>query len=139
MGRFNASAGDDSSDTAIDLSPMIDCVFILLIFFIVTTTYVEETGIEVDKPQAASSVQLESNSVLIALTADGKVVYGGREIGIAGVQATVRRMLQKETVPVIVQADDSAPSGLLVRVIDEAKLGGAEKVSLATRKAARGK
>lgn len=140
MGRFNSSSADEGSDTNIDLTSMLDCVFILLIFFIVTTTYVEETGVEVDKPQAASSVQLESNSVLIAVTAEGKVVYGGREIGVAGVQALVRRMLQKEPVPVIVQADGSASAGILVRVIDEAKLGGAEKVSIATRKAvARGK
>ena len=59
MGRFRDSGSDEGGDTAIDLSPMIDCVFILLIFFIVTTTFVEETGVEVDKPQAASAVQLE--------------------------------------------------------------------------------
>ncbi|MBL8726539.1 MAG: biopolymer transporter ExbD [Planctomycetes bacterium] len=117
------------------MSPMIDCVFILLIFFIVTTTFVDETGVEVDKPQAASASRLEKTSILLALTAKGEVVYGGREIGIAGVQPLVRRMLQKEAVPVIVQADSQAPSGLLVRVIDEAKLGGAPKVSLATQRA----
>jgi biopolymer transport protein ExbD len=137
MGRFRQSS-EDSSDVGIDMSAMIDCVFILLIFFIVTTTFVEETGIEVDKPQAASSVQLEKTSILIALTASGTVVYGGREIGMSGVQPLVRRLLQKEKVPVIVQADAGAPSGLLVRLIDEAKLGGADKVSVATARAARG-
>jgi biopolymer transport protein ExbD len=134
MGRFRQNTTDDSNDTGIDISPLMDCVFILLIFFIVTTTFVEETGVEVDKPQAASSVQLEKNSILIALTEKGQVVYGGREIGISGVQPLVKRVLQKEQVPVIIQADSSAQSGLLVRVIDEAKLAGAEKVSLATRK-----
>ncbi|MFO0311615.1 MAG: ExbD/TolR family protein [Planctomycetota bacterium] len=138
MGRFSQGSGDEGSDVGIDMSPMIDCVFILLIFFIVTTTFVEETGIEVDKPQAASSVRLEKTSILIALTANGAVVYGGREIGMSGVQPLVRRMLQKEDVPVIVQADAAAPSGLLVRVIDEAKLAGAVKVSVATSRAARG-
>ena len=138
MGRFRDSSTDDGADGGIDMSPMIDCVFILLIFFIVTTTFVEETGIEVDKPQAASSVRLEKTSILIALTANGAVVYGGREIGMSGVQPLVRRMLQKEDVPVIVQADAAAPSGLLVRVIDEAKLAGAVKVSVATSRAARG-
>jgi biopolymer transport protein ExbD len=138
MGRFREGSSDDNSDVGIDMSAMIDCVFILLIFFIVTTTFVEETGIEVDKPQAASSVRLEKTSVLIALTANGAVVYGGREIGMSGVQPLVRRMLQKEDVPVIVQADAAAPSGLLVRVIDEAKLAGAVKVSVATSRAARG-
>ncbi|MBI1387201.1 MAG: biopolymer transporter ExbD [bacterium] len=116
------------------MSPLIDCVFILLIFFIVTTTFVEETGVEVDKPQAASSVRLEKTSILIAVTEKGEVVYGGREIGISGVQPLVKRMLQKEEVPVIIQAAAAAQSGMLVRVIDEAKLAGAVKVSIATRK-----
>ena len=61
------------------------------------------------------------------------MVYGGREIGISGVQPLVKRMLQKEDLPVIIQADAVAQSGLLVRIIDEAKLAGAEKVSVATR------
>ncbi len=133
MGRFREMTMEDSSESGIDISPLIDCVFILLIFFIVTTTFVEETGVEVDKPQAASSVQLEKNSILIALTEKGEVVYGGREIGISGVQPLVKRMLQKEDVPVIIQADGSAQSGMLVRIIDEAKLAGAQKVSVATR------
>jgi biopolymer transport protein ExbD len=138
MGRFSQSSSDESSDVGIDMGPMIDCVFILLIFFIVTTTFVEETGVEVDKPQAASSVRLEKTSILIALTAQGAVVYGGRDIGISGIQPLVRRMLQKEDVPVIVQADTNASAGLLVRVIDEAKLGGAQKVSVASARAPRG-
>ena len=123
----------EDEETEINLSPMIDCIFILLIFFIVTTVFVEETGVEVDKPQAASASQLEKTSILIALTDKGQIVYGGREIGISGVQPLVKRMLQKEDIPVIIQADQASQSGLLVRVIDEAKLGGATKVSLATR------
>lgn len=133
MGRLRDSSSDDGLETGIDMSPLMDCVFILLIFFIVTTTFVEETGIEVDKPQAASSSQLEKTSILIALTAKGEVVYGGREIGMSGVRPLVKRMLQKEDVPVIVQADQAASSGLLVRIIDEAKLAGAVKVSVATK------
>ncbi len=134
MGRFREMTAEDNSDVGVDISPLIDCVFILLIFFIVTTTFVEETGVEVDKPQAASSVQLEKTSILLALTEKGEVVYGGREIGFSGVRQLVKRMLQKEDVPVIIQADAAAPSGLLVRVIDEANLAGASKVSLASRK-----
>ena len=134
MSRFRSFGSDEGESAGIDMSPLIDCVFILLIFFIVTTTFVEETGVEVDKPQAVSSVNLEKNSVLLAITAKGEVVYGGQEIGVGGVQTVVKRMLEKEELPVIVQADQSVPSGLLVRVIDEAKLGGAAKVSLATRK-----
>ncbi|MDF7800809.1 biopolymer transporter ExbD [Pontiellaceae bacterium B1224] len=133
MGRFKSSANDDT-EAVVDISPLIDCVFILLIFFIVTTTFVEETGVEVDKPQAASSVQLEKTSIMIAITANGEVVYGGNEIGISGIRPLVKRMMQKEEVPVIIQADASVMSGLMVRVIDEAKLAGAVKVSIATLK-----
>jgi biopolymer transport protein ExbD len=131
MGRFRESSSD-TQEAGIDISPLMDCVFILLIFFIVTTTFVEETGVEVDKPQAASASRLEKNSILIALTEKGEIVYGGREIGISGVQPLVKRMLQKEDIPVIIQADSNSHSGMLVRVIDEAKLAGATKVSLAS-------
>ncbi len=130
MGRFHDS-DSDADEPGIDMSPLIDCVFILLIFFIVTTVFVEETGVEVDKPQAASAAQLEKTSILIALTAKGEIVYGGREIGISGVQPLVKRLLQKEEIPVIIQADQVAQSGLLVRIIGEAKSAGAHKVSVA--------
>ncbi|MDQ7008351.1 MAG: biopolymer transporter ExbD [Acidobacteriota bacterium] len=134
MSRFRKLGSGDEESTGIDMSPLIDCVFILLIFFIVTTTFIDETGVEVDKPQAASSVQLEKNSVLLAVTGEGQVVYGGRQIGVAGVQPLVKRMLQKEEVPVIVQADGQARASLMVRVIDEAKMAGAQKVSIATQR-----
>ena len=98
-----------------------------------TTTFVEETGVEIDKPQAASSVHLEKTSILIAVTAKGEIVYGGRNIGVGGVYPTVKRMLQADkNTPVIVQADQAAPAGLLVRVVGESKLAGALKVSAAT-------
>ena len=131
--RSRRSLADTDDNTQIDMSPLIDMVFILLIFFIVTTVFVEETGIEVDKPQAASASNLEKTSIFIALTANGDVYHAERSISIAGVQPLVKREIQKEpTVPVIIQADREAPSGLLVRVIDEAKLAGAQKISIAT-------
>ena len=122
----------ESSPLALNITPLIDMVFILLIFFIVTTVFVEETGIEVNKPRAASQQDLEKNSILIALTDKGQIVYGEREIGIQGVQPLVRRLRQKEEeIPVIIQADDNSRSGLLVQVIGQAKLAGATKVSVA--------
>jgi biopolymer transport protein ExbD len=125
-------AGTSEGSDEINISPLIDMVFILLIFFIVTTVFVEETGVDVNKPQAASAQDLEKNSILIAITSNQKVVYGGREIGPAGVRATVRRLTQREAMPVIVQADKTVPTELLVRVIDEAKLAGAQTVNVAT-------
>jgi biopolymer transport protein ExbD len=119
----------------INISPLIDMVFILLIFFIVTTVFVEEAGIEVDKPQAASASDLEKESIMIAVSAEGRIVYGGQDIGMSGVQPLVKRMTATdEDMPVIIQVDEKAPSGIFVRVIDEAKLGGAKKVSVATEK-----
>jgi biopolymer transport protein ExbD len=134
MKRFGSGGDADASEAGIDISPLIDCIFILLLFFIVTTSFVKETGVEVDRPQAASSEQLERTSILLAVTKDGEVIYGGEEIGIGGVRPLVKRTLQKEEVPVAIQSDRNTPSWILVRVIDEAKLGGARKVSLATRK-----
>ncbi|MCH6256356.1 biopolymer transporter ExbD [Puniceicoccaceae bacterium K14] len=117
----------------INISPLIDIVFILLIFFIVTTVFVEETGVEVKRPQAASALDLEKNSILIAITKEGRVVYGGEEIGIRGVRGVVQRLLKKEDMPVIVQADAAASVELYTKVHDEAALAGATSISLATR------
>jgi biopolymer transport protein ExbD len=136
MSRFKKQEGGGEEEVYVNMTSLIDCIFILLLFFIVCTTFVDETGVEVDKPQAASAASLEKTSVLLAITAKGAVVYGGQEIGVGGVQTIVKRLLEKEEIPVIIQADKAVPSGLLVRVIDEAKLGGAAKVSLATRREA---
>ncbi len=127
-------AAEDNDNVEINLSPMIDMVFILLIFFIVTTVFVEETGVEVNKPEAAAAIQLEKNSILIAITADNKVVYGGREIGVSGVQPIVKRLTQQEDIPVIVQADEGASHGVFARVYGEAKRAGAKAINFSTER-----
>lgn len=131
-GRRSILADEVESDE-INISPLIDMVFILLIFFIVTTVFVEETGVEVNKPQAASAVDLEKNSILIAITDKGKVVYGGKEVGVSGIRSIVRQLVSKEQMPVIIQADKSASIDLYTRVHDECKLAGAATVNLATQ------
>ena len=130
QGRRYLEEEDDRSE--INISPLIDMVFILLIFFIVTTVFVEETGIDVDKPVANSSRQLEKKSILIALSASGQVVYGGREIGVQGVRAVVSRLCEKQALPVILQTDKSVHADLIVSVMDEAKAGGANLISIST-------
>ncbi|MCS1409698.1 MAG: Biopolymer transport protein ExbD [Verrucomicrobia subdivision 3 bacterium] len=132
--KYRRSINESEEISEINVSPLIDMVFILLIFFIVTTVFVEETGIEVDKPQAASAVSLEKNSILLAVTGKGQVVYGGREVGVAGVRPLVKRMTQAEDMPVIVQGDENANYGIVLQVVDEAKLGGAISVSLASER-----
>ena len=123
---------EEDERSEINISPLIDMVFILLIFFIVTTVFVEETGIDVEKPVANTARQLEKKSILIALSASGQVVYGGREIGVQGVRAVVARLCEKQALPVILQADKSAHADLIVSVMDEAKAGGANLISLST-------
>ncbi len=125
---------DENDNVEINLSPMIDMVFILLIFFIVTTVFVEETGVEVNKPEAAAAIQLEKNSILIAVTADNKVIYGGRDIGISGVSPIVKRLTLQEDIPVIIQADEGANHGVFSRVYGEAKLAGAKSINFSTKR-----
>lgn len=129
----------DSVEKAVDvnLSPLIDCVFLLLIFFIVTTVFVEETGVDVQKPQAASAKNLDKHSIMIAITEDGGVFYGGREIGVRGVRGVVSRQLEVADVPVVILADGNARTLPLVDVIDECKLAGAKDVSIAAGKEGR--
>jgi biopolymer transport protein ExbD len=132
MPRFRSLNDDDGSEATVDISPLIDCVFILLIFFIVTTTFVNEEGITIDKPEAASASDDDGESIMLGITEEGQIVHEGASIGIAGVRPLVRRELAKgEQVPVIIRADRAAASGMLVAVIDAAKLAGAEKVSVA--------
>ncbi len=123
---------EQSYQQEIDLAPLLDVVFILLIFFIVTTVFVRETGVEVDKPTAVSSETMQRTIILLAITSAGEVVYDGTNIGVEAVRGTVAQLLLTGEKPLVVQADKSVPTDLLVRVIDQAKLGGVESVSIAT-------
>jgi len=115
----------------INVSPLIDIVFILLIFFIVTTVFVEETGVDVDRPQAVSAARLERQSIMIALTPGGDIVYGGRTIALDSVRGLVARQVRERDMPVIILADRESRTGRLVELMDECKLGGATQVSVA--------
>ncbi len=132
--KFRRTLAEPEEAIELNLIPLIDIIMFLLIFFISTTSFVEEPGVQVDKPQAASAKQLDKSSIVFAVTSDGKIAYGGKEVGIGGVRPTVERLCAKEPLPVVIKADESARSGILIRVLDEAKLGGAKDVSIATEK-----
>lgn len=117
---------------AINLSPLIDVVFILLIFFIVTTVFIKETGVKVDKPVAMTAQKLENELILLAITPAGEVIYDHSNIGVSGVRSTVSALLMVQERPVVIQADRKVTTDLLVRVMDEAKLGGAKSISIGT-------
>jgi biopolymer transport protein ExbD len=114
------------------MAPLIDMVFILLIFFIVTTAFVKETGVEVDKPEAVTAERLENDLILLAITSAGEVMYDRSNIGVAGVRSTVAALLLVEERTVVIQADRRVTTDLLVRVMDEAKLAGATSLKIAT-------
>ena len=115
---------------AINLSPLIDVVFILLIFFIVTTVFIKETGVKVDKPVAVTAQKLENELILLAITPAGEVIYDHSNIGVSGVRSTISALLMVQDRPVVIQADRKVTTDLLVRVMDEAKLGGAKSISI---------
>ncbi|QTN33230.1 biopolymer transporter ExbD [Akkermansiaceae bacterium] len=134
MRRFRHTTNPENQG-GIDISPLIDVVFLLLIFFIVTTVFIKETGVTVSKPRAASSEDLDRQAILLAVTAEGRVWQGGREIGHDGVRAVVSALLEETPdTAVIIRADAAAPTEDTVRVIDSAKLAGADSVSLATER-----
>jgi len=116
----------------INLSPMIDVIFILLIFFIVTTVFVQETGIRVNKPEVTSSDPLEADSILIGITADERIYFSGREIGLPGVRPTIRRALNFQDSSVIIQSDREASHGIFAKVYSEAKAAGASRIHFTT-------
>ncbi|MEM7430656.1 MAG: biopolymer transporter ExbD [Pseudomonadota bacterium] len=123
----------EEAETRIELSPLIDVVFILLIFFIVSTVFVRESGIQVDKPEASSATTVDKHLIILAVTARGEVVHAGANIGVSGIQPTIEPLLESPTDPVVIQADAAVTTQQLVRVIDQLKIAGAENVLLATR------
>ena len=131
MKRIQPSDTQSGQRVAINMSPLIDCVFLLLIFFVVTTVFVDETGLDIQKPRAASAKELDKHSILIALSPEGAIVYGGRRVPLNSVRGIVAQQLKEREAPVIIMADASAHTGPLVDLIDECKLAGARQVSIA--------
>lgn len=124
----------EQEEVGIDLTPMLDVVFIMLIFFIVTTSFVKESGIDVSRPQASSAEKKESASILIAISEAGEIWLQKRKIDVRSVRANVER-LHAETPEgaVIIQSDKSAKTGILVQVMDQVRLAGVTNVSIAAK------
>ncbi|MBU6300397.1 MAG: biopolymer transporter ExbD [Verrucomicrobia bacterium] len=136
MKRRGLLQEEASTEIHLNLTPLIDIMLVLLIFFIATTVFLEEAGVEVSKPRAATAVELDNKAILLALTADGRVFQGGREIGMDGVGAVIGSLLEEDpSAPVVIRADAQTTTELTVSLIDAAKLAGATVVSLATERA----
>ena len=119
-------------DTGIDLTPMLDVVFIMLIFFIVTSSFIKEAGVEVQRPQAQTASPQDKGNILIAITADGQVWMDKKQVDVRSVRAHVERLrVDQPDGAVVVQADQDARTGLVVQVMDQARLAGVQDVALA--------
>ena len=116
----------------VNMTPLIDMVFILLIFFIVTTSFVKETGVDVSRPSAKTAVKKEKANILIAIKPNGEVWMDKRLIDRRAVRANVERMhAENPEGSVIILADKEAKTGLLIEVMDQARLAGVANVSIA--------
>lgn len=114
------------------MTPLIDMVFILLIFFIVTTSFVKEAGVDVNRPTAKTAVKKELANIMIAITANGEIMMEGRAVDRRSVRANVERMhAENPEGAVIILADEEAMTGLLIEVMDQARLAGVANVSIA--------
>jgi len=123
------------SAVAVDIAPLIDMVFILLIFFLVTTTFVRETGITVNKPEAIETEALRPESLRISIAASGALYMGGRQVDLAACREAVRRYVaQERDGAVIIIPDADVRAQRLVTVMDAAKQGGAKEIAVATRR-----
>ena len=125
--RGRSSVQEEEAE--VNMTPMLDIVFIMLIFFIVTATFVNEKGIDVSKPDPNEEQDKQDSKIrpiLIQLTKDNKVFLDRREVDARSVRANVeRRMAEDPKTAVIIQAARKAETGLLIRVMDQSRLGGA--------------
>ena len=116
----------------VNLTPMLDVVFILLIFFIVTASFVKESGMDISRPDAQMAVRKERGNILVAITPNGQIWIDRRQVDIRAVRANIERLhAENPQGAVVIQADRDSKNWLLVEVMDAAKLAGVENVSIA--------
>ncbi|GLR71164.1 MULTISPECIES: ExbD/TolR family protein [Agaribacter] len=124
----------DEEEANIDMTPMLDVVFIMLIFFIVTASFVKEAGIDVNRPDAATAVKKDRASILVAISDKGEVWINKRKVDVRAVQANIERLYAENPQgTVVIQADKKATTEVLIKVMDSARAAGIEDVSIAAQ------
>ncbi|WP_338363208.1 biopolymer transporter ExbD [uncultured Pseudoalteromonas sp.] len=125
---------DDAEE--INMTPMLDVVFIMLIFFIVTASFVKEAGIDVNRPEAATAVKKERANILVAISDKGEIWINKRQIDVRAVQANIERLkAENPQGSVVIQADKKATTDMLIKVMDASRAAGAFDVSIAAQDA----
>ena len=123
----------ESEDTGIDLAPMLDFVLNLLIFFIITTSFVKEAGISVSKPEALTAEHKDNGNILIAIRPNGDIWMDKRQVDITEIRSAIERLhIERPDDTVVLIADRESETGVLTKVMDQVKLGGIADVSIAT-------
>lgn len=135
MQDYNATVVDDERDNDINLTPMLDVVFIMLIFFIVTASFVKEAGIDVNRPEADTSIVQKDGNILIAISENNEIWIGERLIDPRALRANLLRLrAEYPDGKVVIQADEHSYNDTLVQVMDAARQGGIFDISLAANK-----
>jgi biopolymer transport protein ExbD len=130
--RMNMSQFDDDEDGEVNLTPMLDVVFIMLIFFIVTASFVKEAGIDVTRPNAATAERKEKGNILVAISENNQIWIDRRQVDPRALRANIERMhAENPNGAVVIQADVDSKNGLLVQVMDAARQVGVKNVSIA--------
>ena len=123
-----------SEENSLDLTPMMDIVFIMLIFFIVTTSFVKETGVDINRPNAETAERDERGNILVAITATNEIWIDKRRVDLKAVRANIERLkIEYPEGSVIIQADKESRSGLLVEAMDQIRLAGVTSISIAAQ------
>ena len=119
-------------DADIDITPMLDIVFIMLIFFIVTATFVKESGIDVTRPDAETAVKQNRVAILIAIRDNNEIWINRRKVDLASVRANVEKLhAENPQGGAVIQADRQAETGVLVEIMDQVRLAGVGAISIA--------
>lgn len=118
----------------IDIAPLVDVVFLLVIFFAVSTTFLETSGMKLDLPSSSSVAPRESRELAVALSSDGRIEFEGRVVTREDLGAELTRALEgREAKVVVLRADSSTPHGQVVALMDIIRGAGAEALTIATR------
>jgi|SRR5690606_35632873 biopolymer transport protein ExbD len=133
MSRNNQSPEEDVQ--AIDLTPMLDVVFIMLIFFIVTASFIKEAGIEVNRPEATTWIEKKSASILIAVSENNEIWIDKNRVDPRSVRQAIERLLAENPKgTVVIQADSEAQVELIVEITNAAREAGVDNVAVSTNK-----
>jgi biopolymer transport protein ExbD len=122
----------EADESEVNLTPMLDVVFIMLIFFIVTASFAKEAGIDINRPNAATAEVKQKGNILIAISDTGQIWIDKRRVDVRAVRANIERLhAENPQGSVVIQADTDSKNGLLVAVMDAARQAGVLNVSIA--------